>query len=849
MGKSSLRLHVISHTLWHREGLRTFQELRLGLVQFLDCVLSALATQNAFDSFVLDGQSILVEDYLEVRPEYRDMIAELIQGGRLHIGPWYILPNEFLSSPEALIRNLLLGSETTRHLGGQIDIGHVSNITAHIGQMPQILAGFGLEIASVIDDTQSDTPLKQWWFAPNGNKVLLVCLLEESDLLSLSGDSKAFSKILTRAKNRLKKRNAAQVLAILSDSRYQEAPEHIAELIVSIQGQIRGAEVVHGDLPGYLAAISKLSNDLPVIEGEILPASFSAGTFSTRIWIKQHNHAIENLLEHWAEPFSAWASLIGHADTMQDNRWLQKPNELVTHAWRLLLPNHAYLSISGHAIDQVHREMQVRFEQAEQVGAEIAGQNLQYLTSQIDTSSIPVEDSEHLVIVFNGTGQSHTGIATFEIPTSLADGRFQIVDSTGTPQPTEYIDCAEEIQTSQFHHARFLVRDVPAYGFRTYSLQPAAGSPEEMRIDDIPAIKNEYLSVSVEPSDGTFTIFDKLTGRTFSGLNRYVDGGDCGDAAAYCPPRRDTLIDIATNTPIYVERRISNTQQEMSYLQIYRLPQMLTPQRDARLPLAAQFVPIPITTTLRVVPGVPRLDVEVHISNNALDHRLRVHFPTGIRTSEVLFDGHYEIVSRPVPGDYPQRAFVTVLGTDTGLTIANQGLAEAAALITDEGVEIALTLLRSVGWLQLDNSPATQTPDAQCRGNYHFSYSLIPHGQDALPAWQQAWAFQTPLRALLTTRHPGVLPPEHSLVTVDNPAFVLTTVKVALTGEGLVVRGYSISNKVEKVSLNLGIQATQAHRTRLDETPIGKRIKPDAHGQFRLQVKPAEIVTLYFTTA
>lgn len=862
MAKPRLKLHVISHIRWDREGLSTFQESRLSLVWLLDRIMAVFAVRPRFGSLMLGGQNILIEDYLEVRPQYRAMISELAQSGRLCIGPWYVLPNEFLVSPEALIRNLLLGIETATSISARFDLGYMPGMAAHIGQLPQILRSFGLGSMAVTHNSQGDVPLEQWWLAPDGNGLLLVNLYEEQDnQLGLPADVETLLADLKRIKNSLKDRTQAHALAILYESKSHEPPGQIADLIDDIEGQMRGVQVIHGDLMGYLAAITKAANNFPSLAGEILPPQLPAGCLSTHIWVKQYNHDVQTLLERWAEPFGAWASLLSPNEaTEQNGDWLHKPDDLIDRAWQLLIPNHAYPSISGQVVDQVHREMQVRFDQAAQIGAAITSQSLRGLADQIDTGRLPGEEHQAFAVVFNGAGHPHTDIVTLDLPPGLGDGAFQVLDATGAPLPTENIGPSEGseegIQIAQPRRVSFVARDMSPYGYRTYALQPIAKDASEAQIDAGPTIENQHLSASVDPSDGTLTLFDKNTGRTFTGLNRTVDGGDCGDAAAYRPPSKDTLIDIATNMPLQITRYISSVQQELSYLQIFRAPQQLTPQRNARLPLAAQFVPISIATTLRLASDVPRLDIEVEVSNNALDHRLRVHFPTGIETPEALFDGHFEVVRRPVPGDYPQRAFVTVMGADTGLTVANRGLPEVAVLDKREGVEIALTLLRSIGWLRLEDidgnqaegSGLLQTPDAQCRGAYRFSYSLIPHGQDPLPAWQQAWAYQTPPRGLLTARHPGTLPLDHSLVMVDNPAFVLSAVKTARAGDGLIVRGYSISSSIEQVALRLGHQATHAQLVRIDETPLGKTIKPDSHGRYKLKVRPAEIVTLRFST-
>ena len=201
----------------------------------------------------------------------------------------------------------------------------------------------------------------------------------------------------------------------------------------------------------------------------------------------------------------------------------------------------------------------------------------------------------------------------------------------------------------------------------------------------------------------------------------------------------------------------------------------------------------------------------------------------------------------------PQRAFVSVIGNETGLTIANRGLPEVAVHPAgDNGIEIALTLLRCVGWLSRDDlscrqgpaGPQIPTPAAQCHGEHHFVYSVIPHGKDPLPAWQAAWATQTDLQARTTGIHRGPLPPTGSLVYADNPQFVVSAVKAPEHGSGLIIRGYSLSDEPEEVTLHPGYPFDQGEIVRLDETPVGVAIHPDQDGCFTTSVQPAQILTV-----
>ncbi len=138
---------VISHTHWDRAWYVPFQQFRVALVKLVDQVLGLLDSDPAFRCFMLDGQTIVLEDYLEVRPDRRDTIVHHVRAGRLQIGPWYVLADEFLVSPESLVRNLQVGRAMARDLGGSLDEGYVPDAFGHIAQLPQILRGFGIDSA------------------------------------------------------------------------------------------------------------------------------------------------------------------------------------------------------------------------------------------------------------------------------------------------------------------------------------------------------------------------------------------------------------------------------------------------------------------------------------------------------------------------------------------------------------------------------------------------------------------------------------------------------------------------------------------------------------------------------
>ncbi len=168
-------LHVISHTHWDREWYLTFQQFRLKLVHMVDKLLDILEADPEYRYFMLDGQTIVLDDYLQMRPEREAVLREHIEAGRILIGPWHILSDMFLVSPEAQIRNLLEGARTATRFGPKMPVGYSPDPFGNHGQVPQMLRGFGIGTACLWRGV-GDLPTELWWDSPDGSRVLLAYL-------------------------------------------------------------------------------------------------------------------------------------------------------------------------------------------------------------------------------------------------------------------------------------------------------------------------------------------------------------------------------------------------------------------------------------------------------------------------------------------------------------------------------------------------------------------------------------------------------------------------------------------------------------------------------------------------
>jgi alpha-mannosidase len=251
----------------------------------------------------------------------------------------------------------------------------------------------------------------------------------------------------------------------------------------------------------------------------------------------------------------------------------------------------------------------------------------------------------------------------------------------------------------------------------------------------------------------------------------------------------------------------------------------------------------------------PRVDIQTTISNAAKDHRLRALFPTPFPITSASAEDTYTIMQRPARFEvastkgwveqpvnaHPQKRFVDVDDGAHGLAILNHGLAEYEIVSRKGDDAVAVTLLRSVGWLSRGDlttrdghaGPMLATPGGQGLGEHTVRYAILPHAGD----WQtegavlrEAQAFEAPLRALPTEQHDGGLPATWSFVHVVPDAIAISAIKRAESGEGLIVRLYNPSDQPQETALTFGAPLVGVSEVRLDEEPLDS----NAHGEVTL---------------
>ncbi len=461
-------LHVVSHTHWDREWYKTFQQFRLQLVHLVDNLLTILDNDPDYLHFMLDGQTIVLEDYLQVRMANLPRLQRYIQDQRILIGPWYILPDEFLVSPESLVRNLLIGKDICQLFGQRMMVGYIPDPFGHLSQLPQIFNGFHMDTACLWRGVPAGTPTLFNWQSPDGSSVLLAHLyFGYGDIADWPASSPDQSLRELNAKaDRLQPYNPTSHFLLMRGSDHLEPRPELPEHLRYFNQHNQSARAaLHSTLPAYLASVSSEIDQngltLPTLRGElrdprkahILPAVLSA-----RMWIKQRNHYSQNLLERWAEPFAVWAELQTRGEDAftpptahQHTARLADPGSVLRYAWKLLISNHPHDSICGCSIDATHNDMISRFDQVDQIGEELVSQSLDALSSQIDTARDGANGEFAALTVYNASPYRRGGVISASVDLPRGTKSIRVLDADNQPIPADYFFSERNFEESNLY--------------------------------------------------------------------------------------------------------------------------------------------------------------------------------------------------------------------------------------------------------------------------------------------------------------------------------------------------------------------------------------------------------------
>ena len=826
------QLHIISHSHWDREWYMGFEQHRARLVELMDALIDKMETDEEYRYFHLDGHVLALEDYLEIRPENRKRLEKLIRDGRIQVGPWYVLQDEFLTSGEANVRNMLEGLRYCEENGYEpVMSGYFPDAFGNISQAPQILKGFGIDNAVfgrgmgiIFEDNkpaeaEGSAKKELNWHSPDGSCVMGVMFSDwYNNANELPVEKEEAKRVYGELIEKTSRNAGTPHLLGMNGCDHQPLQRDLVESMKTAQ-ELFGeqVEIKHSNFKEYLECIRPYRKDFPDIHGEIT-GQYTSGmmrlvdTAATHMPLKLYNHKVQNLLQQQSEPISVLADMAG--DPYRSH--------MIRYAWKTLMKNHPHDSICSCSCDTVAREMAVRFEKAYQAAEYARDEAAENLVKSLNTTE--GSDTNIVVIHTNPSqteGEIHTQIRLEEY---VDPKELYITDWQEQPVNCQirYIgkkftytlpkNSFRKVQFLHVYEVRFpaVLKGMGCFGYKLKQGKQEAVSNDLQVLTN--GAENKWLKFSIR-EDGSLNVVDKVSKREYTGLHRFEDSGDCGDGYNYWQTKDQLSVYPSKKADC---KLVDQTAFSVTYEVTYHIdiPAGLA-EGKAR---SAETISHEIISQFTLRADAKRIEVKTKFKNQSENHRLRVLFANDIQTDTVMADGQFDVIKRDItpwngwknPSNTQRmQAFFGLEDEQRGLIIAGRGLC-SYEILRDGKNTMALDLLRAVG--EIGDWGDFPAPMMQVKGDHTLEYALIPYAaEEKAAAFENAYGFaQDRFYAIQTGKHEGSYMLNQPIISVEGDFITCTAMKQAEDGTGYILRVCNVSEEDQalKIEGNCEIEET-----------------------------------------
>ena len=852
MREKTIKVFYAVSTHWDREWYKAFQGFRYDLVKVTDNIIDALKNDK-LDVFTFDGQTIVLEDYLEIRPQNKEILISMIKSGKLKVGPWYVMPDEFLVSGESIIRNFLVGKKIAEDFGAEPwKYGYINDIFGHIAQMPQILSGFGIKSAYLGRGLGSvDRNYTNFiWEAPDGSDVFgykdTYGNLKNGFIKAENRENNVLEYIENKVDN-----TGAVILLYTNDHgdidenlfdfiRYREALPVKYELI-------EGLEHLSEHLENFKGSLRRERGEL-IITGET-EKNFRAvpNSISSYYSIKCENDLCEDILENKLSPLLVMAKTKG----------FQFEKAFYDLAYKYLLKNQPHDSICGCSNDTVHEDMFYRYSQIRSISSTIEDDFKNKLTSSCDVKEVfPIH-------VLNYGVKKSSGVFVTDIKFDvnwqykvMDNARYQlynefsIIDENGNKVNYQVLNIEKNVKDSErpyiMPHDIYTVAiesELKPFGETKFMITGEKNnkfvknySDGELKLD------NEFLEIEIL-SDGNIVLKDKQSGRKYKNLNVFVDDGEIGNGWFSERPVAGNSKVVSRGTCACIELvqqgELKNTVRITKHMRVPKKANYNEYRRDCEYDI------LEIISEVSVIKGSKTVEFETIVNNSVKDHRLRVEFPTGIQSDNYYASQAFTFIERQrgitqsganyaEPENYEKNTsgIICVKDEDAGLSfVSKEGIHECG--VSKSGV-ISAVMLRGFG--RIMHCGCIKSEKAQLIGNHVYRYGIT---------------LETNFSKLYDIKHDLFLKYENVISNADSESALelkgnvcCSIIKVSENEKGIILRVFNPENKTEKLTVDTKFEYKNIYETDLAENIL---MKIGSHNSvIFVDVPPHKIKTLYF---
>jgi len=693
--------HLISNTHWDREWRFPFQRNRQMLVDMIDAVLDILESEPEYRAFHLDSQSIVLKDYLEIKPHKKELIIKLTKENRLLHGPWYILPEEFQVGGENLIRNLLIGHKVSSMNGGVSKIGYSPFSWGQISQLPQLYKQFNINLIMFYRGINSiDSPKAEFlWEGADGTRMIssrfstmprynfyfyiyrpaihnegfydveynwnkqttpfhFADIQQQSeDYFIISPHSQYYPETIVPQVEKIINDQADDFTTphkIWMEGHDSSGPNRqTVQIIKDIKTKMPLLDVRHSTLEEYAKQVfdSVEPEKLSIVKGERRSSqnnnrcgNLFGYTTSARMYLKQANFDAERWLQYYAEPFNVFSGMLG-----------RDINDMYPEtAWELLVQNSAHDSIGGCSLDAIHEDMMNRYKHVIEISKGVFERSVKHLVRQLNTADLIASTNANIFLtVINPVNYVTSQVvdAFVDVPVELDRGYLSILDKWGEEIPFAMI--------SRHHHQPVLeqminrpmyfdmvryelkmeLKNINPFSLKTLAIVPA-DMPQQATVETWNGlIENQHLKVTFN-ANGSIDLLCKESQIVYSNILWFEDEGEAGHAWVHKPVQ--PVIRTINNTAKIELVQNSPVYQEVRIEHLMTLPVDLAARESA----LQESVQNSIVVNVSLASGEKFLRVNITVNNQSESHRLRAMFPTGLSAAYSWGEGQFDVPAR-----------------------------------------------------------------------------------------------------------------------------------------------------------------------------------------------------------
>jgi alpha-mannosidase len=812
---------VMPHSHIDVEWYWTFATTRVWTADILGKTMALLRRDP--DCRFTQDQVVLVKSYWDsLGADDRAFLKQMVAEGRLAIvGGMYVQPEVAEPSGEALVRQILLGQQWLQTtLGVRVRCGWFIDTFGQVPQIPQILRLAGYDAYVFWRDIPPDYPIDSlpadfYCESPDGTRILTHWL----------AGGYSFNNGLIRA---VVQHSRTEHLLVPYGSDVSRPTADSATIRRDVETRLGNLDIAAGQVrvataPEYFEALRRAPGPLPVVRLDFNPpqrAQDLRGTYDNRIELKKRNRAAEQAL-YSAECLAAIASAAGHT----------YPAAELKDLWEQLLFTHFHDIMGGSHSDPVYLGAMERLQAVLDQTEPMSAASLRQIVPGT------AEDGEWFA-AFNTLSVQRNELCRVGLPRSkLAEGAgLQLEDAAGRAVAFRAIDSPDLGTPPADAGIEFIAEDVPATGYRAYRLvRGARRRPSSHRRLGSNYLENERFCLEWNPRTGDLTALrDKRRGREV-----LAGASNVQVFAREKKPNLEGNLHLtgeAMSSSDHAATSITPEQDDLALRvrSVTRLPDCVL---EREMILWDRMERIDFRTTLRDFTGG--------------DVLVKAVFAPRLDWGKVerVYETPFAATVRP-EGHFAARTWVDCSDGRCGVALLNRGT--PGYWIANGKLE--LVLLRSLAnYTDYQRSArgkgvpgyehSTQTELAREQGRHQFDYALVPHSGNwrsgQLP--ELGLGYNTPLTCLSGLGAAASKDAGRSFVACS-PDFLLTAIKRAEDGSGLIVRGYETRGQSHRVTMRLPREVRRVQRVNLLEE-VGEAL-PVSRGRISFPCRPHEIVTL-----